>query len=60
MISLLLAPATIKARMTVGGAENHTAIFSFFIFAGIGLALLRFMREGTASSYSFAARESQG
>jgi hypothetical protein len=56
MVSLLLAPATIKARMTIGGAENHTAIFSFFFFVGIGLALLRFMNQDAATSHSFAAK----
>jgi hypothetical protein len=56
IVGLLLAPATIKARMTIGGAENHTAIFSFFFFVGIGLALLRFMSEDAAPSHSLAAK----
>jgi hypothetical protein len=56
IVGLLLAPLTIKARMTIGGAENHTAIFSFFFFVGIGLALHRFMSEGAAPSHSLAAK----
>jgi hypothetical protein len=56
LIGLFLAPLTMKARMTIGGAENHTAILSFFFFVGIGLALLRFMNEEAASSHSLAAK----
>ena len=56
LISVLLTPTYIKARMTVGGAENHTAIFSFFIFVGIGLALDRFMSQDSLPSHSFAAK----
>jgi hypothetical protein len=56
LIGLFLAPLTIKARMTIGGAENHNAILSFFFFVGMGLALLRFMNEGAASSRSLAAK----
>ncbi len=56
IIGLLLAPATLKARMTIGGAENHTAILSFFFFVGIGLALRRFMSEDTSLTHPFAAK----
>jgi hypothetical protein len=56
IVGLLLAPATIKARMTIGGAENHTAILSFFFFVGIGLALLRYMNQDAVASHSLAAK----
>jgi hypothetical protein len=54
--SLFLLPSTIKARMTVGGAENHSAIFSFFFFVGISLALQRFMSEDNSRTHSFTAK----
>jgi hypothetical protein len=56
IVGLLLVPSTIKARMTIGGAENHTAILSFFFFVGICLALLRYMREDAPPAYSLAAK----
>jgi hypothetical protein len=56
IVGLLLVPSTIKARMTIGGAENHTAILSFFFFVGIGLALHRFMDEDAAPAHSLAAK----
>ena len=56
IVGMLLVPSTIKARMTIGGAENHTAILSFFFFVGIGLALLRYMREDAPPVYSLAVK----
>jgi hypothetical protein len=56
IVGMLLAPATIKARMTIGGAENHTAIFSFFFFVGACLALHRFMNEDAEPSHSLTAK----
>jgi hypothetical protein len=56
LVGLLLAPLTIKARMTIGGAENHTAIFSFFFFVGVGLALQRFMNDSAAPSHKLASK----
>jgi hypothetical protein len=56
LVGLLLAPLTIKARMTIGGAENHAAIFSFFFFVGTGLALLQFMSNDAVPSHRLAAK----
>ena len=55
-VGLLLVPSTIKARMTIGGAENHTAILSFFFFVGFCLVLLRYMRDNALPAYSLAAK----